>query len=120
MNFNAIPALTYRLEALEKKYKALEDYSKTSIENLMGEISVLKLTKSNKPTCNVEVTNLQKSRIRGKKRSTKDTIERWAKWKEQLKSGMTIPQVANEWGCSRKAVYYAIQKNFIKTPNTIP
>ena len=43
MNFNAIPALTYRLEVLEKKYAALETYSKTSIENLMSEISVLKL-----------------------------------------------------------------------------
>lgn len=120
MNFNAIPALTYRLEALEKKYAALETYSKTSIENLMSEISFLKLTKSNKPTHNVVITKQQKRRLQNSKRNAKDTTQRWTAWKEQFQAGMTIPQIANEWGCTRKAVWYAKQKNFIKNASSCP
>jgi DNA-binding CsgD family transcriptional regulator len=86
----------------------------------MNEISILKLTKSNKPTNSIVITKGQKRRIQNKKRNTTDTTQRWAAWKKQLESGMTIAQVASEWGCSRKAIWYAKQRNFTKDTSTCP
>lgn len=121
MIFNAIPALTYRLETLEKKYDALEKsyialekYSKESILNVTSELVYLKSAKADKTTHGIVITKHQKRRLRGNKRNSKDTAQRWAAWKEQLKSGMSPTQVATEWGCTRKAIWYAKKQNFVK------
>jgi len=107
-----IAAMTYRIEKMEQKLDDLCETLHTSIQNLNSEIVLLKRSKANKPSVNIDITKENKRAIKNGRRTSQVCRERWDKWNQQLKSGMSIAQIAAEWGCSRKAIYYAIKRNF--------
>lgn len=108
-----ITVLTYRMQQIEKAFYEYKDNTDKTINNLLAEIALLKRSKSDNPYFKVDVSKNEKTALKNGKRDMLTCAKRWGKFKEQLNSGMTIPQVAKEWGCSRKSVYYAISKNFI-------
>lgn len=110
-----IAALTYRINKLTRDFEDLNEKIELTLQNLNSEIALLKQSKANKPSYKVDVTEVDLKSLKNGRRTSKVCHERWAKWKEQLKSGMSISQIAHEWKCSRKAIYYAINKGF--SPN---
>lgn len=107
-----IAVLTYRIEQIEKRLNDLELRFLSSSQKAMNEIWLLKESKANKPSVKIDITKENKRAIKNGRRTSQVCRERWDKWNQQLKSGMSIAQIAAEWGCSRKAIYYAIKRKF--------
>jgi predicted DNA-binding protein YlxM (UPF0122 family) len=107
-----ITVLTYRIEKIEQKLEDLQDKLNLSLQNLNSEVILLKQLKDTKPSVKIEITKENRKDLKNGRRTSQVSSERWNKWKQQLDSGMSIAQVANDWGCSRKAIYYAINKQF--------
>ena len=112
---HALPATIYRVGEAEKRLKELESKVETLtqiIASVRADSMVSKeISQKVLPTFEIpkDLMMTRSARNGSKRGNRKHEVvkKRWAFWKTQYDAGLTISEIAHQWGCDHGSVCYA-------------
>jgi len=112
---HALPATIYRVGQTEKRLNELESKVNTLtqlIASLRSDSMVSKeIAKEIVPQFDIpKELMMTRSARNGRKRGNRkhDVVKkRWAFWKTQYEAGLTLSEIARQWGCDHGSILYA-------------